>query len=208
MLALNIPATFGLIALAAPIVSLIFERGRFTATDTAATARALQFYALGLVGYSIVRIISPAFYAMHRAHVPVVASMTSVAVNVALNVVLVRVMGLAGLALGTSVAAMVNAVMQVVLLRRALGGIEATRIAVTFFKSTVAATAMALTAWFAEAWLATLIPGGGTTLQAVRVFAAIALAVAVLSAAAWLLRLSEFEEARRMAVGRLTRLRR
>jgi hypothetical protein len=67
---------------------------------------------------------------------------------------------------------------------------------------------MALTAWFAEAWLATLIPGGGTTLQAVRVFAAIALAVAVLSAAAWLLRLSEFEEARRMAVGRLTRLRR
>jgi putative peptidoglycan lipid II flippase len=58
MLVLNIPATLGLIVLAAPIVSLIFEHGRFTPADTAATARALQLYALGLVAYSVVRIVS------------------------------------------------------------------------------------------------------------------------------------------------------
>ena len=51
MLALNVPATLGLVALATPIIALIFEHGRFTADDTAATARALQFYAVGLVGY-------------------------------------------------------------------------------------------------------------------------------------------------------------
>ena len=109
MLALNVPATLGLIVLASPIIALIFERGSFTADDTAATALALRYYAIGLVGYSIVRIVSPAFYALRRSRIPVVASITSVVVNVALNVVLVRVMGYAGLALGTSLAAIVNA---------------------------------------------------------------------------------------------------
>jgi putative peptidoglycan lipid II flippase len=208
MLALNIPATLGLIALAGPIVALIFEHGRFTAADTESTARALQLYALGLVGYSVVRIVSPAFYALHRSRIPVVASMVSVIVNVILNIMLVRVMGFAGLALGTSVAAIVNALLQVAMLRRALGGIEAARILVTFAKTTLAATAMAVAAWYAESWLRGVLPGGGTAVQAIRVMVSIALALAVLSAAAWTLRLHEFEAARTMVMGRLTRVRR
>jgi putative peptidoglycan lipid II flippase len=208
MLALNIPATLGLIALAGPIVALIFEHGKFTSADTTATARALQLYAIGLVGYSIVRIVSPTFYALHRSRIPVIASMASVIVNVILNIVLVRVMGFAGLALGTSVAAMVNAALQVVMLRQALGGIEGARIAVTFVKSAIAATAMAAAAWSAYAWLAALLPGSGTAWQAVRVFGAIGAGVGVLSLAAWILKLQEFEEARAMVLNRLTRSRR
>ena len=71
MLMLNIPATFGLLALATPIVRLLFERGRFLPSDTASTAAALQFYAIGLVGYSATRIASPVFYALGRSRVPV-----------------------------------------------------------------------------------------------------------------------------------------
>ena len=66
MLMLNIPATVGLVVLATPIVALIFERGRFTPADTAATAAALACYAPGLVGYSVVKLISPAFYALRE----------------------------------------------------------------------------------------------------------------------------------------------
>ena len=109
MLTLNVPATIGLIALAKPIIALIFEHGSFTPADTAATALALRFYAIGLVGYSVVRIVSPTFYALHRSRIPVIASIASVIANVVLNLVLVRVMGYAGLALGTSLAALVNA---------------------------------------------------------------------------------------------------
>ena len=98
--------------LAEPIVALIFEHGEFTAADTVATARALQLYAIGLVGYSIVRIVSPTFYALQQSRIPVIVSAASVVVNVLLNVVLVRVMGYRGLALGTSVAAIVNAAVQ------------------------------------------------------------------------------------------------
>lgn len=208
MLALNIPATLGLIALAAPIIALIFERGQFTAADTAATATALRFYAIGLIGYSVVRIVSPAFYALHKSRIPVMASIGSVIVNVTLAIVLVPIMGFAGLALGTSIAAIFNAIVQLLMLRRELGGIQAGRIAVSFSKATVAALAMAAAAWYADAWLSSVLPGTALPVQAFRVLASIAVALAVLSAAAWLLRLHEFEEARGMVLRRFQRLRR
>jgi putative peptidoglycan lipid II flippase len=206
MLALNVPATIGLIALATPIVALIFEHGVFTAADTAATALALRYYAIGLVGYSIVRIISPAFYALHRSRIPVVASIASVVANVLLNLALVRVMGYAGLALGTSLAAVVNAAIQFVWLRHALGGIEGRHILLTFTKAVVASAAMAAAAWFVEQWLHGVMPGSATWVQAVRVGAAIAVALGVLALAASLLRLREFEESRDVVLKRLARI--
>jgi putative peptidoglycan lipid II flippase len=187
---------------------LIFERGNFTAADTSATARALQYYALGSIGYSVVRIVSPAFYAMHQSRVPVAASVTSVAVNVLLNIILVRLMGYVGLALGTSLAATVNAAIQVLWLRHQLDGIEGRRLLVTLLKLVVASLAMAAAAWFANAWLQNLFPGSGTGPRAVRVTGAIALALAVLAAAGSLLRVREFEEARSLIITRLRRGRR
>jgi putative peptidoglycan lipid II flippase len=207
MLTLNIPATLGLVVLAVPITAMIFEHGRFTAADTAATARALQFYAVGLVGYSIVRIISPAFYALHKSRIPVVASVATVAANVALNIVLVRVLGFAGLALGTSLAAMVNAGIQIVMLRRELGGMEMRRISLTLVKTTLAALPMAAAAWFVDGWLHAQLPGNTIAFQILRVAGAIAVALVVLSAAAWILRLREFEDARSLIVQRFKRLR-
>jgi putative peptidoglycan lipid II flippase len=70
MMMLNVPATVGLIVLAVPIIQLLFERRAFTPTDTANTAAALQFYALGLLGYSVVRIASPTFYALGYNRTP------------------------------------------------------------------------------------------------------------------------------------------
>jgi putative peptidoglycan lipid II flippase len=207
MLALNVPATLGLAVLAAPIVQLIFERGNFTPADTVATAAALQYYALGLVGYSVVRIVSPAFYALRLSRIPVIASVTSVVVNILLNVVLVRVMGYAGLALGTSLAAIVNAVLQVVLLRGQLGGIEAGKLAVTTVKVLTASLAMAAAAGLTERGLLALLPAGNLLLNAVRVAAAIAAGIGVLALAAALLRVREFELARDLVLRRLGRLR-
>jgi putative peptidoglycan lipid II flippase len=206
MLALNVPATIGLIVLADPIVALIFERGKFGAADTTATALALRYYAVGLVGYSIVRIVSPAFYALQRSRVAVVASVSSVAANVLLNVVLYRVIGYAGLALGTSLAAIVNAGIQIVMLRRHLGGIDERRMIVTFAKVAVASVAMGAAAWLTESMLQALLPGEAGVLRAVRVAGAIGVALAVLTAVAWLLRLRELEESREMIMARLKRL--
>src|SRR4029078_2260687 len=84
MLMVNVPATLGLVALATPIVQLLFERGQFVASDTAATAAALQWYALGLVGCSAATIVAPTFYAIRQSRVPVVVSTAAIATNVAL----------------------------------------------------------------------------------------------------------------------------
>jgi len=90
-----------------------------------ATAAALQFYAIGLLGYSVVRIASPAFYALEQNRIPVAISIVTVLVNAGLNTILVRWMGYEGLALGTSVAALLNAGLLLLMLVQMFPGILA-----------------------------------------------------------------------------------
>ncbi len=206
MFFLNVPATIGLIILARPIVAVIFEHGEFTAADTLATAGALQFYAIGLVGYSVVRIISPTFYALQRSRVPVMVSAGSVLVNVALNLALVRAMGYRGLALGTSVTAIVNATVQLFLLRRELRGIEGAKIAASLGRVMIAALVMAGVTWGTFAALERLLPGDALPLQIVRLAVTIGGALITLAATAQLLRIPEFAEARDLVMGRLRRM--
>src|SRR5688572_4518241 len=161
MLALNVPATVGLTVLAVPIVRLLFERGQFLPQDTAATASALQLYALGLIGYSAARIASPIFYAIGHHRVPVAVSAASIGVNIVASVVLVRLLGFRGLALGTSIAALVHGVLLLTLLRRRLDGLEGRRLALTFAKVLVASTAMALAVRAAEFATPSMADGGG-----------------------------------------------
>jgi putative peptidoglycan lipid II flippase len=204
MLMLNVPATVGLVALAAPIVALIFERGNFTAADTAATAAALTFYAPGLLGYSAVKIAVPTFYALKDSRTPALVSIASVGLNVALNLVLVRFMGFRGLALGTSIAALLNAGALLVLLQRRFEGLEAQRITVAFFKISVAAAAMGWAALATERWLATFWIDPSTWQRAIGVGSAIGVGVVVLAGAARVLRIEEFDEAVRRLTARLS----
>src|SRR4051812_11410716 len=194
MLMLNVPATAGLAALAAPIVKLIYEHGRFTPADTAATAAALVCYAPGLVGYSAVKLISPSFYALGSSRIPVMASAASVAVNVSLNLILIRSMGHRGLALGTAIAALVNGGMLFESMRRRLGGFEDRRVYTAAWKIALASLIMAVAARETERWLHGPLPGDGLAVQAVRVFGAIFTGIAVLGLATRLLRMREFSE--------------
>jgi putative peptidoglycan lipid II flippase len=197
MLMLNIPATLGLVVLATPIVALIFERGMFTPADTAATAAALACYAPGLVGYSVVKLGSPAFYAMGSSRIPVLASAVSVGCNIALSLTLVRVLGHRGLALGTAIAALINAGLLLWMLRARLEGLEGRRLLVAVTKISLASTAMALVAYWVERLLHIPLPGIAVTIQAFRVFGAITAGMAVLGLAAHILRIEEFQMLRR-----------
>jgi putative peptidoglycan lipid II flippase len=197
MLVLNVPAAIGLLVLATPIVRLIFERGRFTEADTAATAAALLCYAPGLIGYSVVKLVSPAFYALGNSRIPVISSAASVAFNIAVNLMLVRSLGHSGLALGTAAAALLNAAVLLVLLRARLGGLDGRRLMVASAKISFASIAMGVAAYYGERALH--IPFGGIHLvtQAARVFGAIGLGIGVLTVSAHLLRIEEFTQFRR-----------
>jgi putative peptidoglycan lipid II flippase len=206
MLMLNVPATVGLMALAAPIVSLIFERGQFAIDQsTGPTAAALLCYAPGLVGYSAVKIATPTFYALRDSRTPVLVSVASVIANLILNLTLVRVLGYRGLALGTAIAALFNAALLLFLLQRRLGGLEGGRITIAFGKILTASLVMGAAALAVEHWLDGALPGAATWIRLVRVSGAIGAAVLILVAAARLLRIEEFDEALARATARLAR---
>jgi putative peptidoglycan lipid II flippase len=195
MLMLNVPAMVGLMVLAEPIVAMIYERKMFSSYDTAATAAALMFYAPGLVGYSAVKIASPTFYALRDSRTPVTVSVISIAVNLAINLVLVRILGFRGLALGTAIAAIFNAVVLLWLLRGRIGGIDGGRVAVSLIKIIAAAAVMGAAAHYTAVGLASLLPGSGEIAKGVRVFGAIGVALVVLAASARVLRIQEFTDA-------------
>jgi putative peptidoglycan lipid II flippase len=203
MLMLTVPATAGLVVLGAPIVSVIFERKAFTPADTAATAAALMFYAPGLVGYSAVKIAAPAFYSLGNSRTPAIVSVLSMVVNIALNLVLVRLLGFRGLALGTALAALFNATTLLCLLRARLGGLDGGRLGVAVVKIAAASAVMSAAAWGAHAWLASLWPGAPFLVRAAQLFSSIGIALVALAAAAVALRIKEFSDAVQLVTRRI-----
>jgi putative peptidoglycan lipid II flippase len=195
MLMLNVPATIGLIVLARPIIELLLEYRMFTPQDTVSTAAALMFYSPGLLGYSAVKIASPSFYSMGDSRTPATVSVLSIVVNLGLNIMLVRVMGYRGLALGTAIAAIFNASTLVYLLSRRLDGLDGRRIGVSLGKILVASILMGAVSYFAAQWLADVLPAREWYWRAVRVSGAIGAGVLVLMGSARLLAIAEFNDA-------------
>ncbi len=105
---LTVPATVGLLVLAEPIISLIYQHGRFGSEDTRATVDALELYSLGLVAYAGVKVVAPSFYAAGQTRLPMLASVGAVIGNLALNLTLHPFYGYRVLALGTALAATLN----------------------------------------------------------------------------------------------------
>jgi putative peptidoglycan lipid II flippase len=205
MAMLNVPATVGLIVLAVPIVRMLFEHGRFTPVDTLATAAALQFYSIGLVGYSVVRISSPMFYALGKNRIPVIVSVVTVLVNAALNYWLVHVMGYRGLALGTSIAALFNAGTLLFLLRSNLHGLNGGQLVSSVSRIAVASVAMGAAAFASLRTLERWLPGDAEFIQIVRLAVTIGFALVVLAGGAWLLRIREFTQGVALVTRRLRR---
>jgi putative peptidoglycan lipid II flippase len=200
---LCLPATVGLVILAEPIVRLLFERGRFSAADTMSTSAALRWYAIGLMGYASVRVSSPVFYALRRSRIPVVVSLCTIAFSIVINLLLVRVLGFRGLALGTSLAVLANGGALLLLLHRSLGGIDHGPLALTFMKTIVASSVMAAACVGVEHLLGRVIPGHGMAAQVIRLSGTITAGFTALTAVAKSLRIREFDDALAGAAGRL-----
>ncbi len=206
MLMLNVPATLGLMVLATPIVQLLFERGHFQPADTAATAAVVRLYAVGLVGFSAVRIASPTFYAIGESRIPAIVSASAIVVNGLASIALLRVIGFQGLALGTSIAAIVNAAALLWILRRRLGGIEGGRLLTIFVKVTLSAALMALAAIAIQLAMNRVTPGPGLASQAIRLVASIAGSLAALAGTAKVLGVEEFDGAVETIQGQVRKL--
>jgi putative peptidoglycan lipid II flippase len=144
VLFLTVPSTVGLALLGVPIIRLIYEHGAFTSAATSETARALTGYAVGLVAYAAIKVVAPAFYALGQTRIPLIASVSAVAANLVWNLATFRTLGHVGLALGTSIAAIVNLVILLIAFQRQIGGLITRDLLTALLRILLAAAVMAV----------------------------------------------------------------
>lgn len=114
---LTLPAAAGLYALAAPIITVLFERGAFSAADTKLTAQVLQGFCLGLPAFVFIKALQPSFFARKDTRAPLVDGAVGVAVNITLSLIFFKTYGALAIALATSAAGYVTLALMLVRLR-------------------------------------------------------------------------------------------
>lgn len=130
ILFLSIPSCIGLIVLALPVIQVLLEHGRYTLQEAQFTAIPLIFFAVGLPGLAAVEILTRAFYALQDSRTPVVISVAQFILKIALSVILINLAvfgvqwGMGALALSTSVASTLEALVLFVLLYQRIGGFD------------------------------------------------------------------------------------
>ena len=183
MLVLTIPASLGLMLLGKPIVAVLFQYGEFDATITEMTAWALFWFAAGLVGHSIMEVLTRAFYAQQDTKTPVMIGVAAMGLNVVFSIAFSRLFAqigwipVGGLALANSLATALEATALFIFMRKRLNGIEGKSIADGAWRVGLAGLGMAvgLLVWIQlsagmNRWLVTL---GGVALGGVIYFAGV-----------------------------------
>lgn len=137
-----LPATLGSMILAEPIVKLLFGRGAFEASAISLTTSALFFYSIGLTGYGLREILSRVFYSMQDSTTPMKNAVVGVLLNIILNIILSRYLGIGGLALATSIAATFTTGLLFISLRKKIGPFGMKQISISFLKILFASLVM------------------------------------------------------------------
>ncbi len=200
---LALPASAGLILLRKPLISLLYQRGEFDNRAVEIVAWALLWYAAGMVGHSIMEILTRAFYAQHDTKTPVIIGTVAMGLNIVFSLAFIKVfefigwMPHGGLALANSLATALEAIVLFIVMRKRLNGIEGSHILRGVIPSLagVAVMSFAILGWSTlgqnfSAWILApvgVVIGGG-----------------VYFAALWLLRVPELQY---MVNGVLRRLR-
>lgn len=148
---LVIPITIGALIFSKEIVTVLFARGAFNQHALDLTSSALFFYSIGLIGFGYREVLSKAFYSMHDTKVPVLNGTIGVIINIILNFLFSRFMGIGGLALATSISALLTALLMTWSLQKKLGDLSIWNI--DFVKILVASLIMGFFSKIAYGWL-------------------------------------------------------
>ena len=157
---LVIPISIGAIVLATPIVKLLFQRGEFDVRATSMTAIALIMYSIGMVAFGLRDILGKVFYALQDTKTPMINGAMAMIMNIVLNIILVKYLQLAGLALATSISAIVCIFLLFGSLKKKIGYFGQDKIVKTTIKSIVAAVVMGIVTYFTYNMISKILGGG------------------------------------------------
>lgn len=141
-----VPVTLGAMLFSEPIVVLLFGRGAFDEQAISMTSSALFFYSIGILGIGLREVLSRGFYSLKDTKTPMINAGISVVINIILNFILSKYLGIGGLALATSIAATLTMVLMFISLRKKAGPLGMKQISISFLKILFASLVMGLLA--------------------------------------------------------------
>ncbi len=141
-----VPITFGTMIFSREIIELLFGRGAFDETAVNMTSIALFYYAVGILGFGLRDILSRVFYALQDTKTPMTNATIGVVINIVLNLVFSRYMGVGGLALATSISALVTTTLLFYSLRKKFGSFGLKSVTMTLIKVFTASILMGIIA--------------------------------------------------------------
>lgn len=203
----TIPATIGLIILADPIISVLYQHGKFNAYQTMQAAAALRFYAIGLAAYSAMKVLVPAFYALDRRKTPMIVSFIAVGVNLCFNWLFTFRLGWGhrGLALSTGCVAVTNFLLLYALMRRHVTHLHTGLLVKMLAKVLLAGVALGAVCWAGQHWLLAQWQVQATGPKALGLFATITVGTLAFFAIAAMLRITEVTHVLQLARRKLGR---
>jgi len=196
---MTLPSACGLIVLGEPIIRLIYERGKFDADATTMTAYALSGYSIGLTGYAAIKVLSPAFYAMDDAKTPMIIALASIVVNTLASYSFLQLLspygyGHIGVALATSIVALVNFFALALLMRKKIKRLNGREIISAFTRIAIASAVMSAVCWFSYQFLHGQFGGRSFLYKAIECFVPIGLGGIIFLIMAKLLKVSEIDK--------------
>ena len=129
-------------------ISLVFLHGAFDHQALIMTYSALAFYSIGLISHSSVKIFASAFFALKNTKTPMIIAGIAVVCNIILNIILMKLLQLRGLALATSIAATLQATILFLALQVKVGRISFKKISITFVKVVVLSLITGIVAYY------------------------------------------------------------
>ena len=143
-----VPVSIGAFILSKPIVKLLFERGEFTSQDTIVTAQVLSCYAVGMLASGIRDILVRVYYSLQDTKTPMKNSMLCVGFNIVFNLLLIKYLKAPGLALATSISAILAVIFLTYNLRKKIGKLNGKQILITLLKTGLSGVSMAIVVLF------------------------------------------------------------
>ena len=156
---LLIPLTLGIIIYRTDIIATIYQRGEFNQNSTIITASALLFYSIGIIGSGIVEIMNKAFYAKQDTKSPLKIGIVVIFINLFLSVLLGKFMSFNGLALATSISAITNAIILIIVASKTQKTLINKELITNVLKMFASAIIMEIVVYFTDAILKNILTG-------------------------------------------------
>jgi putative peptidoglycan lipid II flippase len=207
-LLLTLPSMVGLMMLAEPIISVLYQHGKFNAYEAGQAAGALRFYAIGLAGYAALKVLVNAFYALERRKTPMLVSFLAVGLNLALNWIFTFRLGWGhrGLAFSTGCIATINFALLYLLMQSQLKGLETRRLFALLAKIAAASVPLIAVCAASSRWLLDDWPHQALVPKILALLLTVIGGAGAFAAAGILLHIEELKELRHALMRRLRRV--